>query len=169
VNSIRDIPGQLDAVITNTEHAGSSVPTRRCGIELGFVADYLGHFALIDRLVDRVRSNGGRIVVAGGDAAEKSANAIYAKELSRRLAPRGVAVNSWDSGSTGRAGLNGHRAWAPRLLHPVARVFMRSAARRAATAALLAASPLVAGISGASWSNCRIAQGNAHLADEILG
>ena len=45
---------------------------------------------------------------------------------------------------------------------------MKSAAQRAATAALLAASPLVAGISGAHWSKCRIAHGNSLLADEIL-
>jgi WW domain-containing oxidoreductase len=169
VDSIREIVGPLDAVITNTERAGSSVPTRRCGIEPEFTVDYLGHFALIDRLTDRVRGNGGRIVVAGGDAAATSANAIYAKELSRRLAPRGVSVNSWDSGSTGCAGLDGQRGWMRRLFHPVARVFMKSAAQRAATAALLAASPLAAGMSGAYWSNCRIVDGNPLQADEILG
>jgi hypothetical protein len=45
---------------------------------------------------------------------------------------------------------------------------MKSAAQRAATAALLAASPLAAGISGEHWSRCRITHGNPLLADEFL-
>jgi WW domain-containing oxidoreductase len=98
----------------------------------------------------------------------KSANAIYAKALSRRLAARGVAVNSWDSGPSRGARLNKHQGRAQRLIYPVARWFTRSVAQRAATAALLAASPLVAGISGEYWSNCQITHGNPLLADEIF-
>jgi WW domain-containing oxidoreductase len=45
---------------------------------------------------------------------------------------------------------------------------MKSAAQRAATAVLLAASPLVTGISGEYWSNCQISRGNPLLADEVL-
>jgi WW domain-containing oxidoreductase len=195
-DSICDLPGPLDAIITNTERADPYVRTRRCGIELQFIAEYIGHFALINRLTDRVRSNGGRIVMVSSDAAvnrapteavtldnlddqrvyeplvtyaqAKSANAIYAKELSRRLAPRGVSVNSWDAGSIGVARLDQHRGWAQRLVYPAARLFMKSAAQRAATAALLAASPLVAGISGEYWSNCQITRANPLLADEVL-
>jgi WW domain-containing oxidoreductase len=193
-NAICDTPGPLDAIITNTERVDS--PTRRSGIKLQSIVEYIGHFALINRLTDRVRSNAGRIVILSSDVnmnhapteavtldnlddrhvyeplvsygQAKSANAIYAKELSRRLAPRGVSVNSWDSGFTRRARLNGHQGWAQRLIYPVARLFMKSAAQRAATAALLAASPLAAGISGEYWSNCQITHGNPLLADEIL-
>jgi WW domain-containing oxidoreductase len=98
----------------------------------------------------------------------KSANAIYAKELSRRLAPRGVSVNSWDSGSIKDTRIDKHQGWTQRLIYPVARLFMKSAAQRAATAALLAASPLAAGISGEYWSNCQVIHGNPLPADEIL-
>jgi WW domain-containing oxidoreductase len=96
----------------------------------------------------------------------KSANAIYAKELSRRLAPRGVSVNSWKAASA--ATLTRHQGWPQRLSYPVARLFMKSAARSAATAALLAASPLVGGISGEYWSNCQITRGDPLLDDEVL-
>jgi WW domain-containing oxidoreductase len=195
-DSIHDLFGPLDAIITNTERADSSVPATHGDIDARSIVDYIGHFALIDRLAGRVRGNGGRIVMAGSEATvnhapdaavtrenvddlqvyeplvsygqAKSANAIYAKELSRRLAPRGVSVNSWDLGSTGYAGLNEHRDWARRFIYPVARLFIKSAAQRAATAALLAASPLVAGISGAHWSNCQLAHGKPFLSDEIL-
>jgi WW domain-containing oxidoreductase len=195
-DAICDLPGPLDAIITNTERVDSPVPTRRSGIKFQSIVEYIGHFALVNRLTDRVRSNSGRIVILSSDVnvnhtpteavtpdnlddrhvyeplvsygQAKSAHAIYAKELSRRLAPRGVSVNSWDSGFTRGARLNGQQGWAQRLIYPIAPLFMKSAAQRAATAALLAASPLAAGISGEYWSNCQIAYGNPHLADELL-
>jgi WW domain-containing oxidoreductase len=195
-DSICDLPGPLDAIITNTELGNPSAPNRRCGIELQSIVEYIGHFVLVNRLADRVRSNSGRIVtvrsevivnhapaegVAPNDLGSrgfyeplvsygqaKSANAIYAKDLSRRLAPRGVSVNSVDSGSIRHARRDDHRGWTRRLIDPVARLFTKSAAQRAATAALLAASPQVAGLSGENWSNCQITHANPRLTDEIL-
>jgi WW domain-containing oxidoreductase len=195
-DSICDLAGRLDAIVTNTDLADAPVPTKRHGIELQAIVEYIGHFTLINRLSHRVRCNGGRIVLASSDVSmnhapteaitlhnaidrhfyerllsygqAKSANAIYAKELSRRLAPRGVSVNSWDSGSIRCARLNRHQGTARRLIYRVARLFMKSAAQRAATAALLGASPLAAGISGEHWSRCQITHGNPLLADEIL-
>jgi WW domain-containing oxidoreductase len=196
VDSICDLPGPLDAIITTTELGNPSVPQGRYGVELQSIVEYIGHFALVNRLVDRVRSKSGRIVMGCSELTTdhaptegvtrddvgrrhfyeplasygraKSAHAIYAKELSRRLAPRGVAVNSLDSGSIGGDRLNEHRSWTQRLLYPVAQLFTKSAAQRAATAALLAANPQVAGISGEYWSHCQITHGNPHLADEVL-
>jgi WW domain-containing oxidoreductase len=195
-DSICDLPGPLDAIITHRERADPPLLTRRYGIEFQLSVEYIGHFALVNRLAHRVRSNGGRIVMASSDvtvnhatpeavtlddlddrpfheplmsyAQAKSANAIYAKELSRRLAARGVSVNSWDSGSIKGTRLDNHQGWTQRLIYPVARLFMKSAAQRAATAALLAASPLAAGISGEYWANCQIIHGNPLLADPIL-
>jgi WW domain-containing oxidoreductase len=201
-DSICSLPGPLDAVITTAERADLPVLTRHDGIEMQLIVEYIGHFALVNRLADRVRGNGGRIVIASDDVSMNrlptesaslddldgrhvheplvpygragSPNAIYAKELARRLAPRGVSVNAWGPPSARGAKLNG--GWsqgraqirAQRVLYPFARLFMKSAAQRAATAALLAASPLVAGISGEYWSNCRITHGNPRLADEVL-
>jgi WW domain-containing oxidoreductase len=198
-NLIWDFVGPLDAIITNTDLPDLPdlpVPTKRYGIELQSIVEYIGHFTLVNRLSHRVRRNGGRIVLASSDVSmnhapieaialhnaidrhfyerllsygqAESANAIYAKELSRRLAPRGVSVNSWDSGSIRGARLDRHQGIARRLIYRVARLFIKSAAQRAATAALLAASPLAAGISGEHWSRCQITHGKPLLADEIL-
>jgi WW domain-containing oxidoreductase len=195
-DSICDLAGPLDAIITNTDLADPPVPTRRYAIDIQFIPQYIGNFALVNRLSHRVRGDGGRIVLACSDVSmndalteartldnpidrhfyepllwygeAKSTNAIYAKELSRRLAPRGVSVNSWDSGFIRGARLDRHRGRTRRLIYRVARPFMKSAAQRAATAALLAASPLTAGISGEHWSRCQITHGNSLLADEIL-
>src|ERR1700686_235489 len=62
--SICDLAGPLDAIITNTDLADLPVPTRRYGIELQTIVEYIGHFALVNRLSHRVRGNGGRIVLA---------------------------------------------------------------------------------------------------------
>jgi len=195
-DSICGLAGPLDAIVTSTELADPSVPTRRYGIELQMIVEYIGHFALINRLSHRIRCNGGRIVLASSDVSmshvpteaitlqnaidrhlyerllsygqAESVNAIYAKELSRRLAPRGVSVNSWDSGSIRGVRLGRHQGIARRLVYRVARLFMKSATQSAATAALLAASPLAAGISGEHWSRCQITHGNPLLADGIL-
>jgi WW domain-containing oxidoreductase len=195
-DSIRGLSGPLDAIIISAELGNLSAPTRHYGIEPQSMVEYIGHFALVNRLVDRVRSNGGRIVMVCGDVAvnhppaagvtrddlggrhvyepllpfgrAKSANAIYAKELSRRLAQRGVSVNSFDSGPIRDARLNDRRGWTRRLIDPVARLFTQSDAQRAATAALLAASPQIAGISGEYWSHCQIMHADPRLADEIL-
>src|SRR5882724_910089 len=192
-DSICDLPGPLDAIIMTTELGNLR---GRYGIELQCIVEYIGHFALVNRLADRVRSNSGRIVMVCSDISvnhspaeyvacddpgsrhfygplvsygrAKSANAIYAKELSRRLAPRGVSVNSFDSGAIRDVRLNEDEGWTRRLIGLVARLFTKSAAQRAATAALLAASPQVAGISGENWSNCQITDANPLLTDEIL-
>ena len=46
---------------------------------------------------------------------------------------------------------------------------MKALGQRAATAALLAASPSVTGITGECWSDCQIAEGNPLLNDTELG
>ena len=166
---ISNLAGPLDAIITNTDLADPPVPTRRYGIELQTIAEYMGHFALVNRLSHRVRENGGRIVLATNDASMNHAlTEAITKELSRRLAARGVSVNSWDSGSVRGAGLDRHPGRTRRQIYRVARLFIKSAAQRAATAVLLAASPLAAGISGEHWSRCQITHANPLLADEIL-
>jgi len=77
----------------------------------------------------------------------KLAAALYAKELSRRLRRRAISVNSLHPGATKGTGLRGQRA---------------------ATAALLAASPSVTGITGEYWSDCQVAGGNPLLNDSGL-
>jgi hypothetical protein len=105
-------------------------------------------------------------LVSGGRA--KSDHTTYAKELSRRLAARGVLVNSFDAGIIRAAGLDEDAGWTRRMMALIARLFTKSAAQRAATAALLAASPQIAGISGENWSNCRMSPADPLLTDEIV-
>jgi len=195
--SILRLPGPLDAIITNAGIANLPTLRTRYGIELQFLVNHIAHFALVNRLAGAVRSDTGRIVIVSSDASIKQAPAegvmfdnldgqrfydpfifhgqaklaaaIYAKELSRRLVARGISVNSLHPGSTRGTGIDKYRLSSPRLSHRIARLFMKSPAQGAATQALLAASPQVAGITGEYWSDCQIARGNSLLADEGLG
>jgi NAD(P)-dependent dehydrogenase (short-subunit alcohol dehydrogenase family) len=97
-----------------------------------------------------------------------AAAALYAKELSRRLASRGVAVNSLHPGAN-KAGGRSTRLDSLPLFPPISRLFMKSSAQAAATHVLLAASPRVEGITGEYWSDCKIARGNPRLTDTGLG
>jgi WW domain-containing oxidoreductase len=102
------------------------------------------------------------------DGQSKLANALYAKELSCRLRDRGIAVNAVDPGAS-RTALDRIVSLKKRpLASLLARLLSKTPAQGAATQALLAASPQVAGISGEYWADCKIAQGNPLMADDGL-
>ena len=176
--AVQSVSGQgpLDAVVINS-------------LELRCFADHIAQFVLVNRLSELVRGGTGRIVIGSDDNANITAHrvedamfedlggerlydsyafdgqaglatALFAKELSRRLDVRGVTVNSF------RCGAGGNRAsGAQRLIQSIARHFSKSHAQWAATPALLAASPLVAGMTGEYWSNCQRSLGNPLRSD----
>jgi WW domain-containing oxidoreductase len=193
--TIRCLSGQLDAVITNEASPLPNLQT--CyGIERRFFSDHIAHFLLVNSLIDAIRCGTGRIIIASGDAAMKHApaegvmfdnldgrqfydyktfygqakfaTALYAKELSRRLAYRGVAVNSFHTGIAKEQRSSRIRRTALSILMIGARFWMRSSAQIAATPALLAASPRVVGVTGEYWSGCHISKGNHMLGNTEL-
>jgi NAD(P)-dependent dehydrogenase (short-subunit alcohol dehydrogenase family) len=98
----------------------------------------------------------------------KLACALFAKELSRRLAPRGIVANSLHPGAVGGTGLNRSLEFPLTAILSIARHFMKSVAQGASTQTLLAASPLVDGISGEYWVNCQIGKGSPFLNDRAM-
>jgi WW domain-containing oxidoreductase len=195
-DAIRTLQLPLDAIVANAGVANLPTLKTRYGVELQFLVNHLGHFSLVNQLLDRVRDGSGRIVVVSSSAAvrqasaqgimfdnldgrrfynpgtfygqSKLANALFARELSRRVSARGIAVNSLNPGATRGTRLNQHVNPRMKILLAAATVFMRSAPRGAATQALLAASPRVAGITGEHWQNCRIVAGHPLLQDAAL-
>jgi len=193
---IRGLEVSLDAIIANAEAESPPTLRRRYGVELQFLVNHIGHFALVNQLLDLVRNGTGRIVMASSSASvmeappdgimfdnldghrsydpmtfygqSKFAVALYAKELSRRLRRRAITVNSLHSGATKSAGLRQELVLPLRVVRSTVQLFMRSASQRAATAALLAASPCAAGITGEYWSDCQVAEGNPLLNDTKL-
>jgi WW domain-containing oxidoreductase len=193
---IRTLADPIDAIVANAGVANLRSLQVRYGVEMHFLVNHLGHFVLVNELADRLRDNDGRIVVVSGAAGidqapaagimfdnldgrrcydpqtfyaqSKLANALYAKELSCRLSARGISVNAVDPGASRTALYGGTHRGKRALPSLLTRFLTKSAARGAATQTLLAASPLVAGISGEYWIDCRIAQGNPLMADEGL-
>jgi WW domain-containing oxidoreductase len=186
VRTIHDIGGALDAIVANAGVANRASLETRYGVEMHFLANHIGHFALVNGLAELVRDGTGRVVILSGNAGitraplegimfdnldghrfyepstfygqSKLANALYAKELSRRLSGRGIAVNAVDPGAARTRINQGY----------FARLFAKSAAQAAATPALLAANPEASGITGQYWSDCRISQGSPLLEDTVL-
>ncbi|HEY2529951.1 MAG TPA: SDR family NAD(P)-dependent oxidoreductase [Xanthobacteraceae bacterium] len=186
LDTIRGLSIPLDAIVANAAVANLPSLETRYGIERQFLTNHLGHFMLVNGLADLLRDATARIVMVSSGvsvsqapdegvmfdnldghqfydpskfyAQSKLANALYAKELSRRLAPRGIAANSVDPGAARTRIRKGF----------LERLFAKTPAQAAATQALLAASPQVSGISGEYWSNCRVSQGNALLQDIVL-
>ena len=186
LDTIRGLSVPLDAIVANAATAKPASLETRYGIERQFLTNHIGHFLLVNGIADLLRDGTGRIVMVSGRASiagsagdgimfdnldghrfydpsvfyaqSKLANALYAKELSRRLAARGITVNSADPGAARTRMRKGF----------FARLFAKTAAQAAATQALLAASPAASGITGEYWSNCNISQGNALLQNTML-
>jgi NAD(P)-dependent dehydrogenase (short-subunit alcohol dehydrogenase family) len=92
----------------------------------------------------------------------KTANILFAVEAARRWAADSIAVNALNPGriaSTNLARHAGPAAAAPASFDPAGRtgVSVKNIAQGAATSVLLAASPLVEGISGRYFEDCQIA------------
>jgi WW domain-containing oxidoreductase len=194
--AVRELQVPLDAIVANAGIANLGALSTRYGVEQQFLVNHLGHFALVNDLASLLREGTGRVVIVSSGAASaraagggimfdnlagqrfykpdvfyrqsKLANALYSKELSRRLEARGVAVNTADPGAVRGTGIAKHSSLARRLARFTARLLRRSPAQGAATLALLAASPNAAGVSGKYWRDCRIAPGNALLDDAEL-
>jgi WW domain-containing oxidoreductase len=192
---IRSLQVSLDAIVANAEVASPPTLHTKYGVELQFLSNHIGHFALMNQLLGLVRNGTGRIVIVSSRASvmeappqgimfdnldghrfydpmtfygqSKFAVALYAKELSRRLRRRAIAVNSLHPGSKSAA-LRQDLLLPLRVVRSTVQLFMRSASQRAATAALLAASPCVSGITGEYWSDCQVAEGNPMLNDSKL-
>jgi WW domain-containing oxidoreductase len=185
VESLRRLSSPLDAVVV--------IP-----LEVRNFADQIAQFALVNRLAEFVRHGTGRIVIASNDPSTtdaplenvmsgdlngeriydsqafrgqgKLATALFAKELSRRSAA-GVVVNAFHSATgtpnPGDASHVGQRL-ARSFLGFFLGFFKRSPAQHAATPALLAASPLVARMTGEYWSDCQISRSSPSFADAGL-
>src|SRR6202795_2247694 len=190
---IRGLQGPLDAIVANAGIANLPTLQTRYGVELQFLVNHIGHFALVNELSSLVRNGPGRIVIVSSSASikqapaegimfdnldghrfyepftfygqSKLANALFAKELSRRLSARAIAVNSLHPGATRGTGLNKNVRLPLKISLSAERLFMKPVPRGAATQTLLAANPNVSGITGEFWSNCQIAKGSPLLED----
>ena len=90
----------------------------------------------------------------------KTANVLFAVEAARRWAADGIAVNALNPGRIASTGLSRHvdpAALAPRSFDPAGStgVSVKDIPQGAATSVLLAASPLVEGVTGRYFEDCQ--------------
>jgi WW domain-containing oxidoreductase len=196
VDTVVSLGRPLDAIITNAGVMCPKKLIIRYGVELQFFVNHIAHFLLVNRLLRLVPSHSGRIVIVSSSASvdqapkegimfdnldghrfykpfqfygqSKLANALFAKELSRRVEGRGIAVNSLHPGAVGGTSLQRSLGFHLNLVMMVARHFMKSIPQGAATQTLLAASPLVQGVTGEYWSDCQVAKGSGYLTDSDM-
>jgi NAD(P)-dependent dehydrogenase (short-subunit alcohol dehydrogenase family) len=165
------------------------------GWELQFATNHLGHFALTTGLHDALADAGGARVVVVSSVAHvnsdidlddptfertpydpwqaysrsKTANVLFAVEAARRWAPDRIAVNALHPGRITSTGLVRHLATPPPAFDPSGRtgVSVKDVEQGAADSVLLAASPLVEGVTGKYFEDCQEAV--AHTPDVRRG
>jgi len=185
---------EIDRVIANAGIMMLPKLERIDGLEKQFVVNYLGHFNLINGVLDAIPTHAGaRIVIVASEAhrfAPKAgvdltnlsgahgygpaqaygqsnvARILFARALSRRLTGSGVTVNSLHPGVIGSTHLARH-------LNPLMALGMKLISKTipqgAATQVYLAAHPEVAGMTGQYFADCHIAKPSPAARDDALG
>ncbi|KAI3727634.1 hypothetical protein L6452_16252 [Arctium lappa] len=168
-------------------------------IELQFATNHIGHFHLINGLLDTMKNTAqksgieGRIVILSSElhkmsykegvrfdqindeksynpllayGQSKLANALHAKELSRRLKEEGVniTVNSLHPGVIA-TNLARHTAWMRVIFGYIVRLMLKNVEQGASTTCYLALNPGVKGISGEYWADNNISSPSGFVND----
>lgn len=177
---VRTWDGPLHMLVNNAGVMATPELRTREGWELQFATNHLGHFALATGLHLALAAAGDARVVSVSSSAHlrspivfddvhfltrpyegwaayaqsKTANVLFAVEATRRWADDGITVNSVMPGGI-RTNLQRHlgdsELHRASLTGPVR---WKTAAQGAATSVLLAASPMVAGVSGRYFEDC---------------
>lgn len=177
--------GPLHILVNNAGIMAPPLMRTPQGWEMQFATNHLGHFAQATGLRDALAAGGGaRIVVVSsvghlnGDvvfddisferrpydpwaayAQSKTANVLFMVEAARRWAPDQIMVNALNPGRITATGLSryiGHISESPAAFEPnSAAVSWKTVEQGAATSVLLAASPLLDGVSGRYFEDCQ--------------
>ncbi len=183
---IRAMNIPLDGLITNAGVMALPELELVNGVERQFAINHLGHFILINQLLDTVLSAPqGRFTILSSLAhrrakngiefdnldgskhyepwtaygVSKLANALCARELARRLSPTSATANSVHPGVI-NTGLVKHlpswQQWAAKYL---GWMFMKDIHEGAATTCYVATSPQLVGVRGFYFADCNVSEG----------
>ncbi|MFF5290116.1 SDR family NAD(P)-dependent oxidoreductase [Paractinoplanes globisporus] len=175
--------GPLDILVNNAGVMATPLTRTPQGFELQFATNHLGHFALTLGLHDALAAAGdARVVVVSsvghvnGEvlfddpnfehhpydpwaaySQSKTADILFAVEAAKRWAPDHIAVNALNPGRIWGTGLSRHMETPPDSFDPAGAtgVSVKNVEQGAATSVLLAASPLVEGVTGKYFEDCR--------------
>jgi NAD(P)-dependent dehydrogenase (short-subunit alcohol dehydrogenase family) len=185
-DAIRALGTPIDALVCNAGMLLTELRQVR-GLEMQFVVNHLGHFILVNRLLDRVvAAPQGRVVVVGSMAHRqvppggiqfdnlsgegwsrqayghsKLANGLFSLELSKRLRGTNATSNSLHPGVVATnimRNLGGGRRGG----------FGESTAQGAATSCYVASHPSLAGVTGLYFVDCNPAEQSAMQKDPVM-
>jgi WW domain-containing oxidoreductase len=173
---------ELDAIICN---AGVMAPPKlelARGYELQFFANHIGHFILVNALLDRLTADGRVVVLSSGShtrapaggiefdnldgskayaplrnyGRSKFANILFAEELARRLAGTRRTANAVHPGVI-RTNLIRHNPLFGAIVRMLSPIFLKDVAQGAATQVYVATNPALAAVSGKYFADCNVA------------
>jgi NAD(P)-dependent dehydrogenase (short-subunit alcohol dehydrogenase family) len=183
---VASVPGPLHLLVNNA--GVMAVPQRRVsaeGHELQFATNHLGHFRLTLGLLPALRAAGGARVVSVSSRAHqdspvvfddidferrpydpalayaqsKTANVLFAVEAARRWSDDGILTNALHPGAIADSNLSRH--YAPGVLDGIrrsGRYAWKTLQQGAATSVFVATSPLLDGVAGRYFVDCREAE-----------
>ena len=175
--------GPLHILVNNAGVMATPLTRTPGGRELQFATNHLGHFALTLGLRTAMAAAGQARVVVVSSAGHlrspvvfddidfqrrpydpflaygqsKTANVLFAVEAARRWAPDGITVNALMPGAVRTEGVANLKITPEQVAQQSAGRdwFWKTPAQGAATSVLLAASPLLEGISGRYFEDCQ--------------
>lgn len=192
---IRSMAVPLDGLICNAGVMAIPEVELVNGLEKQFAINHLGHFILINQLMDSVlAAPEGRFTIVSSRAhrraengiefdnldgsqhyepwqaygVSKLANALCARELARRTSDSDATANSLHPGVINTnlgKNLPAWQRWAANIL---GWTFMKSIPEGAATSCYVATSPDLAGVRGFYFSDCNVAEDGGYLLDDDM-
>ena len=196
---IRALRVPIDMLVLNAGYRGGDGSRELVGgVEKHFAVNHLGHFLLVNRVIDRMYyANQGRVVVVASRAAyrdapengilfddlamtrayddatayghSKLANALFARGLARRLKGTRITANALHPGVID-TDIDRHLGRATQVLFGLyASVAGKTVAEGAATGCFVATSPLLGATSGAWFEDCNaVTIAGSHLHDTAM-
>lgn len=172
----------IDRLICNAGYIAGSEQKTAYGLDLTFVINHLGHFILVNRLLDQVKQAAqGRVIMVSSFAAlndpiveiqfddlaftdnyhdldsyshSKLANALFSLELSKRLSGTAATSNALHPGVI-KTNITRNQAGISRWLFGLyADLFNKDIPQGAATTAYLASNPQLDKVSGYFFADC---------------
>jgi WW domain-containing oxidoreductase len=187
---VRRLDCPIDVLMCNAGIMGLPELRQKHGLELQFLTNHLGHFVLVNRLLDRVlQAPSGRIVMVSslghyfsvpgginfdnlsGDrhydpftfyGQSKLANLLMSNELARRLKGSTASSNAVHPGIIHTPLMRNLSTNLFNLSSALSWPFARSAEQGAATQCYVATAPALEGFSGAYFSDCNPARTSIH-------
>ena len=167
------------------------------GVEKHFCVNHLGHFILVNQLIDRVlAAEQGRFVFVSSRAHRRApeqgilfddlawahtdydpqvayghsklANALCSLELARRLSNTNATSNSLHPGVIVTNAIRNMDPWMKRAAKWLGWIFTKTVEEGAATQTYLATHPSLVGVRGYYFDNCNVGEGSRYLTDEAM-